>query len=114
MSDGNFKYQISVKVGADMLNIRADTAEEFRTNIDALFGDGASIQVTSPYFAQAALKTAEPVTAPVAVAPQPVAQAPLTGEAPTDKQVAFARRLGIDPSGKTKKELSVLIEAKVN
>lgn len=116
MSDGNFKYQLSAKNGADMLNIRADDPNEFRDAIDAIFGEGASLNVLAPYAVTTALGTPTPTPAvtPTPTAPVNGVGTPIDGDAPTEKQVAFARRLGIDPTGHSKKSLSALIDAKVN
>lgn len=116
MSDG-FKYQLSSKVGDHMLNIRADSAEEFRAEIDAIFGEGAARETLAPFFVSSALGASNPTpAAPVASVAAPVtatAPAPAPADAPTEKQVAFARQLGIDPTGMTKKSLSAAIDAKV-
>jgi hypothetical protein len=94
-----FKFQLSSKVGDHMLNVRADDADEFRSKIEELFGEGASVEVLAPFFVSAALsgssRDTTPATAPTASTP--VSNTALTGaEAPVT--TTYARPPG-DPLG---------------
>lgn len=109
MADEGYKYQLSAQVGKNMLNVRADTADEFRTAIDALFGDGAAVGLIAPFNVTTAFPEATVAT------PAAVTTPGVTGDAPSAKQVAFAKQLGIvNPEAYDRKTLSGLIDQKVN
>jgi hypothetical protein len=92
-------YQLSVKAGNDLLNIAADSADQLRERIDALFGEDAASDILGKFFVTSVLApvvvtTEETVTARAvpAVVGSSVAG---NGEAATPKQIKFAQSLGI-------------------
>jgi len=68
-----FTYQVNLKAGNDLLNIRADSAEEFTERIDALFGEGAAVRVLAPFFGFRPENSTG--AAPAVVSPAPAAPA---------------------------------------
>lgn len=74
----DYKYQLSRKTASgDLLNIRADSADEFRQAIDGLFGEGASAAEMAVFMLGAtpvgstapAVSSTAPVSVPAAVTP---------------------------------------------
>jgi hypothetical protein len=111
MNDGNWTYQYSGKAGADMLNVRAETAKELFGALDELFGDGTGEELVKRFF----------VTQVFSPQPPPVGNTSLSqtsggarsGDQPSEKQIAFAGKLGIQgAAGMSKRELSAAIDAK--
>lgn len=102
----NWTFQYSGKAGNDMLNVRADTAEELSSNLDALFGAGTGKDLVARFFVQQAFGgNGAAVPGEVRAVPSP------SDNAPTEKQIKFAKTLGIQNADKlTKRELSAEID----
>jgi hypothetical protein len=86
-------YQLNVKAGNDLLNIAADSAEQLRERIDALFGEDAAQDILGKFVVTAVLTPVETTnfTGPTG---GPTSQ-PSNGDAATPKQIKFAQSLGI-------------------
>jgi hypothetical protein len=113
----NWTYQYSGKAGADMLNVRAETAKELFGALDELFGDGTGETLVKKFFVTQAFNEAGfAVVTPPNVTTTPLSQTSggaRSGDQPSEKQIAFAGKLGIQGSaGMSKRELSAAIDAK--
>jgi hypothetical protein len=90
-------YQLSVKAGNDLLNIAADSADQLRERIDALFGEDAATTVLGKFFVVNAFETPEEIET-VFTAPSNTTSTAVSvsnGDAATPKQIKFAQSLGI-------------------
>jgi hypothetical protein len=98
-SSGYGAYQLNVKAGNDLLNIAADSADQLRERIDALFGEDAAADVLGKFVATSLLAPvstgALENTSTANVPSAPVAVPAGNGEAATPKQIKFAQSLGI-------------------
>jgi hypothetical protein len=92
-------YQLSVKAGNDLLNIAADSADQLRERIDALFGEDAATTVLGKFFVVNAFEIPREIETVFSAGnnfPDTNTAAPVTnGEAATPKQIKFAQSLGI-------------------
>jgi hypothetical protein len=101
-SSGYGAYQLNVKAGNDLLNIAADSAEQLRERIDALFGEDAASDILGKFVATSLLapvvayRATDTENATVTSVPAVVGQTVAgNGDAPTPKQIKFAQSLGI-------------------
>lgn len=103
--------QISLKAGTDLLNVAGDNVDELRNRLDELFGEGAAQDFLGRFLVTAVLvETTTPVTGGTIATGSTVVS---TGgnNTPTDKQIKFAKTLGIQNADKlTRRELSAEID----
>jgi hypothetical protein len=91
-------YQLSTKAGNDLLNIAADSADQLRERIDALFGEDASDVVLGKFFVVTAFEAPEQTSTNltyVTTGPTVTTTQVGNGDSPTPKQIKFAQSLGI-------------------
>lgn len=121
-AEEGYKLQLSKKVGDDMLNIRADSVSEFIAEIEELKEKGEEIEEIATFFGEPAPKKKTSTRkSSKKVEPEDDDDDDSDDDSddddeddePTEKQIDFAKKLKIAYRGKTKSELSRLIDKKL-
>jgi hypothetical protein len=94
-SSGYGAYQLNVKAGNDLLNIAADSADQLRERIDALFGEDAATDILGKFFVTTVLTPVVETTGGFTPSDSTSTVPTSNGDAATPKQIKFAQSLGI-------------------
>jgi hypothetical protein len=92
-----------------MLNVRAESVTQLVGLLDSLFGEGTGAELVAKFFVTQAFAPQPPVPASLSQ----TSGGARSGDQPSEKQIAFAGKLGIQgAAGMSKRELSAAIDAK--